>query len=87
MRLIDTDAFKKQVAGIAISGNCPVDKANVLCELIDIQPTAYDPEKIVEQLKEASYTETQDDMNPCDPPEVVNLGSAIKIVKGGGVDG
>ena len=84
-RLIDTDAFKKQVAGMAISGNCPVDKANVLCELIDIQPTAYDPDKVVEQLKEASYTETQDDMNPCAPPEVVNLESAIKIVKGGEV--
>lgn len=50
-------------------------------------PTAHDPEKVVEQLKEASYTETQDDMNPCDPSEVINLESAIEIVRGGGVDG
>ena len=87
MRLIDADAFKRQVVGMAISNNYPANKANAWCELIDAQPTAYNPEKIVEQLKEASYTETQDDMNPCVPSEVVNLESAIKIVKGGGVDG
>lgn len=50
-------------------------------------PTAYDPDKVVEQLKKDSYTETRNDMDPFDPSEVVNLKSAIEIVKGGGVDG
>ncbi len=83
MRLIDADTIAWDKCEDA-DGN-PVyilDKRD-----IDAEPTAYNPEKVVEQLKEASYTETQDDMNPCVPSEVVNLESAIKIVKGGGVDG
>ena len=76
-RLIDTDAFKKQVAGMAISGNCPVDKANVLCELIDIQPTAYDPDKVVEQIKELSIREFGE----------IKTEDVIAIVRGGGADG
>lgn len=51
-RLIDADAFKRQVAGMAISNNYPANKTNALCELIDAQPTAYDPDKVVKQLEE-----------------------------------
>lgn len=51
-RLIDADAFKSQIAGMAISNNYPANKANAWCELIDAQPTAYDPDKVVEQLEE-----------------------------------
>lgn len=87
MRLIDADALKRLIAGMAISNNYPANKANALCELIDAQPTAYDPDKVVEKLKKDSYTETQNDMDPFDPSEVVNLESAIEIVEGGGVDG
>ena len=58
MRLIDADAFKRQVAGMAISNNYPANKANALCELIDAQPTAYDPDKVMEQFcnMETIYT-------------------------------
>lgn len=52
MRLIDADEFKKQIAGTTIVNNYPPDKANKLCELIDAQPTAYDVDKVVEQIKE-----------------------------------
>ena len=86
-RQIDADALKRLIAGMAISNNYPANKANALCELIDAQPTAYDPDKVVEKLKKDSYTETPNDMNPFDPSEVVNLESAIEIVEGGGVDG
>ena len=51
-RLIDADAFKRLVAGMAISNNYPANKANAWCELIDAQPTAYDQDKVVEQLEE-----------------------------------
>lgn len=51
MRLIDADEFKKQISGMAIVNNYPVEKANQLCELIDLQPTAYDVDAMVEQLK------------------------------------
>lgn len=40
MRIIDADAFVKQVAGIAIKYNLPAGKCNALCELIEMQPTA-----------------------------------------------
>lgn len=56
-------------------------------DVIYNMPTAYDPDKVVEKLKKDSYTETQNDMDPFDPSEVVNLESAIEIVEGGGVDG
>ena len=48
MRLIDADEFKKQIVGMAIVNNYPVEKANVMCKLIDEQPTAYDVEKVIE---------------------------------------
>ena len=52
MRLIDADTFKKQIAGMTIANNYPVNKASALCDLIDAQPTAYDLDKVVEQLEE-----------------------------------
>lgn len=79
-RLIDADVFKSQIAGMAISNNYPANKANALCELIDAQPTAYDPDKVVEQLEEAC-------ISPSDyPGYAVDIERAIGIVKGGGVD-
>lgn len=39
-RVIDADKFKKQVAAMTISENLPIEKANALLKLIDIQPTA-----------------------------------------------
>lgn len=48
--------------------------------LIEDAPTAYDVDKVVEQLEKESYQEW------CDSPKVVELKDAIEIVKGGGVD-
>ena len=78
MRLIDVDAFKRQIAGMTIANSYSVNKANALCELIDAQPTAYDPDKVVEQLDEYIT-------------KIVGRKSALyqtvmQIVKGGGVD-
>lgn len=97
MRLIDADVFKSQIAGMAISNNYPANKANALCELIDAQPTAYDPDKVVEQLKEekefsyADFDEYVNEVCPCLDAEYDDLFNkglerAIEIVKGGGVD-
>ena len=55
-----------------------------LIERINAQPTVYDTDKVVEQLEKDSYKEAADDMNPFEPPQVVNLSKAIEIVKGGG---
>lgn len=48
MRLIDVDAFKRQIAGMTIANSYSVNKANALCELIDAQPIAFDLDKVVE---------------------------------------
>ena len=74
-RLIDADALKSLIAGMAIYNNYPANKANALCELIDAQPTAYDVGKVVEQIKSLS------------PANYVSKDDVLKIVKGGGVNG
>ena len=80
MRLIDADAIKWDKCEDA-DGN-PVyvlDKRD-----IDAQPTAYDPDKVVEQLKSVSYERYGND--GMGGERVINLDDAIEIVKGGGVD-
>lgn len=93
MRLIDADALKSQIAGMAISNNYPANKANALCELIDAQPTAYDLDKVVEQLEEVEKIMTSPVNEDCFGEEcrasdctVCLISKAIEIVKGGGVD-
>lgn len=54
MRLIDADDFKKQIAAAAFKYNYSADKVNAVFKLIDIQPTAYDIDGVVEQLEELS---------------------------------
>lgn len=81
MRLIDAD-------NLVFNGRqYNSSQMKAILDFVDAQPTAYDPDKVVEQLKKDGYTETQNDMDPFDPSEVVNLESAIEIVEGGGVDG
>lgn len=89
-RLIDTDAFKRQVAGMAISNNYPANKANALCELIDAQPTAYDPDKVVAQLEDRKSLMLETlkiSESDIDRGRIYGMDKAIEIVKGGGVDG
>ena len=86
MRLIDVDAFKRQIAGMTIANSYSVNKANALCELIDAQPIAFDLDKVVEQLKdeqELSYA----DFEIYAEEHYRGLGRAVEIVKRGGVDG
>lgn len=81
MRLIDVDAFKRQIAGMTIANSYSVNKANALCELIDAQPIAFDLDKVVEQLEDYSDADEAEGTIP-----VIELTKAIEIVKGGGVD-
>lgn len=61
MRLIDADKFKEQVAGACIKNGFgkSVEKASVMLELIDLQPTLNEKEiirkafeRVVERLEE-----------------------------------
>lgn len=53
-------------------------------EIIDEQPTAYDPDKVVEQLETYSNADEAEQLGTI---PVIELNEAIEIVKGGGVDG
>lgn len=87
MRLINADVFKRQIAGMAIVNGYSAQKANKMCKLIDEQPTAYDVDKVVEQLKEWTFNA---DVNIGDGTmmnhNLIVSKNAIEIVKGGGVD-
>ena len=82
MRLIDADKFKgKVIASHAGSGV-------IKLIAIDEVPTAYDPDKVAEQLK--ALTEEECTLHECgirsEHCKACIAKKAIEIVKGGGVD-
>ena len=80
MRLIDADKFKGKV--IASHTGSGVIKLIAIDEVL----TAYDPDKVVEQLEERSK-EYNSGVRLHGKPEEMITTEAIEIVKGGGVDG
>ena len=87
MRLIDADAFKKQIAAMTIANNYQINKTSALCDLIDAQPTAYDPDKVVEQLeKEKNPIYREDGSLMGEVRTAIRIDKVIEIVKGGGVE-
>lgn len=58
------------------------EKKEIFDTIVDLQPTAYDPDKVVEQLKEASYMVTDFEYEDYD---AIDVADAIEIVKGGAV--
>lgn len=86
MILIDADKLKADLAK-AISKNEDMDCLDFLrvASVIDAKPTAYDPDKVLDQLWDASF-----ERFGCDTgmggEQVVNMDDAIEIVKGGGND-
>lgn len=86
-RLIDADKFKGKV--IASHTGSGVIKLIAIDEV----PTAYDPDKVVEQLKEVEKIMTSPVSQDCFGEEckasdctVCLISRAIEIVKGGGMD-
>lgn len=96
-RLIDADKDKlKADLEKAISKNEDMDCLDFLrvASVIDAQPTAYDPDKVVEQLEEVEKIMTSPVNIDCFGEEckasdctVCLISKAIQIVKGGGVGG
>lgn len=76
-RLIDADAFMQNLI------NCDIGRKSLekVIEAVKKQSTAYDPDKVVEQLEEACISLSDY------PGYTVDIEKAIEIVKGGGVDG
>lgn len=81
MRLIDADAFERSVMFSDAE-----DMQDVIYALRDY-PTAYDPDKVVEQLEDYGNEETRYYKNtPYEKCIEECIGKAIEIMKGGGVD-
>lgn len=87
MRLIDADKFKEQVAGACIKNGFgkSVEKASVMLELIDLQPTLDEKEiirkpfeRVVERLKEKMPISWKFDYIGSKKDGIVE---AIKIIK------
>ena len=86
MRLIDEDKLKHVI-------HCAYTDDLEILEKIDEQPTAFDLDKVVEQLKELkmryflTIANTGDAYKDCAYENVANtIDKAIEIVKGGGVN-
>ena len=86
-RLIDADAFKRQIAGMTIANSYSVNKAKALCELIDAQPIAYAVDAVVKQLEAVDNQIEIQYENNYEKGLSDGIERAVEIVKGGGVDG
>lgn len=63
------------------------DVTNSIIDEVKEQPTAYDPDKVVDQLEDYGNEETHYYKNtPYEKCIEECIGKAIEIVKGGGVD-
>ena len=79
MRLIDADALKKDLKSVTLSNGTLVN-TNAVLYLLEEYPTAYDVDKVVEQLEE--YREDMEQFK-CGGM----LSDMIEVVKAGGVYG
>jgi hypothetical protein len=84
MRLIDADALKKDLKSVTLSNGTLVN-TNAVLYLLEEYPTAYDVEKVVEQLEDRSTLSRP--VGWTKSYEIITLKDAVEIVKGGGVDG
>lgn len=72
MRLIDTDALRKDLKSVTLSNGTLVN-TNTILRLLEVYPTAYDVDKVVKQIKELSIRERGE----------IKTEDVIAIVKGG----
>lgn len=82
MGLIDVDKLKKDLKSVTLSNGTLLNTNTVLL-LLDKYPTAYDVDKVVEQLKERSK-EYNSGVRLHGKPEEMLTDEAIEIVKRGG---
>ena len=77
MRLIDADKLKYAI-------HCAYSDDLEILEKIDEQPTAFDVDKVVEQLEKRSTLAKP--VGWTKSYEIVILNDAVEIVKGGGIE-
>ena len=89
MRLIDADALKKDLKSVTLSNGTLVN-TNAVLYLLEEYPTAYDVDKVVEQLEDRKSLMMETlkiSEADIDRGRIYGMEKAIEIVKGGGVDG
>lgn len=89
MGLIDADELKKELyqqwfMDILLTQRNSEDMFYTLAQKIDEQPTAYDVDKVVEQLKTDSLVKLYGSGNSDN--YLIPVKRAIEIVKAGGID-
>jgi len=89
VRLIDADRLRK----IFEDGEYPCKLQDMLLGIVDVQPTALDADKVVEQLKALkmryflTIANTGDADKDCAYKNIANtIDKAVEIVKGGGLN-
>ena len=81
-RLIDADKLKDERRTLPMMSNW----GEILISLlIDEQPTAYDIDRVIEQLKKVSFVDV-DEEYAGDGQRMLFLHDAIEIVKKGGIE-
>ena len=81
MRLVDADALKKDLKSVTLSNGTLVN-TNAVLYLLEEYPTAYDVDKVVEQLNDKFRVVRTDE----DLEWNRAMDDAITIVEGGGVE-
>lgn len=80
MRLIDADKLIHALANDFIGGK------KTLGQVVDEQPTAFDVDKVIGELKRDKFIESECILSDVHQGYNAGLSRAIEIVKGGGVE-
>lgn len=80
MRLIDTDKLIHALCRDYTTGK------KTLGQIIDEQPTAFDSDKVISELKKDKFIESECILSDVHQGYNAGLSRAIEIVKGGGVE-
>ena len=84
MRLIDADTLKKDILLQNILGEPIQNIIDRYIHIVDEQPTAFDVDKVVGELKRDKFIESECILSDVHQGYNAGLSRAIEIVKGGG---
>lgn len=83
--LISRSALLKEFEEMNAKGTSDLWHITGIKALIENQPTAYDVEQVVKELKEKSFPDFEEEYT-CNGEPLLYLAETIDIVKGGGVN-
>lgn len=86
MRLIDADKLKKDILLQNILGEPIQNIIDRYIHIVDEQPTAFDVDKVVGELKRDKFIESECILSDVHQGYNAGLSRAVEIVKGGGIE-